>query len=157
MDELHERALQVFDKLCETMDGHGWKYSPDRDALRIESGAQGEDLPINLIMSVDEKRQLVRLLSGMPFRVKEDKRLDMAVAVSVVNNRLVDGSFDFDVSTGILGFRMTCSYRESILGSDLFSYILFCSCKTIDDFNDKFMMINAGLVSLDQFIETINN
>ena len=155
-DNKHELALQVLDRLCEAMDSHDWKYNVNRDALVIQTGAQGEDLPMDLIIRVDENRQLVMLLSKLPFTVKEDKRLDMAVAVSIVNNRLVDGCFDLDVKTGVLGFRMTSSYIESVLGKDLFAYMLFCSCGTIDDYNDKFMMLSTGMISLEQFMDAMN-
>ena len=86
----------------------------------------------------------------------DDKRLDMAVAVSAANNLLVDGSFDYDIKQGRMFFRMTSSFRESLVGKDLFTYMLLCSCKTIDDFNDKFMMLAKGLITLEQFFETIN-
>ena len=152
----HELALFTFKALCNNLDSHHWKYEKDEEKLTIESVAQGEDLPMDITIKVDEERQLVLLFSHQPFVVPEDKRIDMAVAVSVVNNRLADGCFDFDVKNGHMFFRMVCSFQESILGDDLFSYLIFCSCQTIDEFNDKFMMLSTGLVSVEKFIEMVN-
>lgn len=152
----HERALQAFRALCANLDAHNWHYKKFEEDLTIDTGVNGEDLPISLLIQVDEDRELVILLSLQPFSVPENKRLDMAAAVSVVNNRLVDGSFDFDIKKGRLVFRMTSCYIDSILGDDLFTYMIGVSCKTVDDFNDKFMMLSSGMISIEKFIELIN-
>lgn len=151
-----KQAQETFSTLCQTLDGHKWRYKKDEDDLSIECGAQGDDLPMEITLKVDADRQLFLLLSRLPFVTPEDKRLDTAVAVSFVNNMLVDGSFDYDIKSGHMIFRMTNSFLESKLGEDAFSYMLFCSCKTIDDYNDKFLMLSKGMMSLEQFISTNN-
>lgn len=152
-----EQASAVFETLCQTLDGHQWHYEKDENGLGIECGAQGDDLPMKLSIKVDADRNLVLLISHIPFVIPEEKRLDLAVAVSIVNNRLVDGCFDYDVKSGHMFFRMTNSYMESVLGSDLFTYMLFCSCQTIDEYNDKFLMLSKGMMSLEQFISIGSN
>ncbi len=152
----HELALLTFKSLCDNLDDHHWKYSKDEEQLTIECGVQGDDLPMDLTIEVDEGRQLVLLLSHQPFVTPEDKRIDMAVAVSVVNNRLVDGCFDYDIRNGHMFFRMVCSFKDSVLGDDLFSYLIGCSCQTIDDYNDKFMMLSTGLIDVEKFMEIVN-
>ncbi len=149
------QAKEVFETLCRTLDNHEWKYSKDEEKLSIECGAQGEDLPMNLTLKVDAERSLVMLLSHIPFPIPEDKRLDVAIAVSAVNNRLVDGSFDYDITKGNMFFRLTNSYLESVLGEDVIAYMLFCSCQTIDEYNDKFLMLAKGIISVEQFISTV--
>ena len=107
---------------------------------------------MDIKITVSAGRQMVLLLSQMPFVIAEDKRLELAIAVSIVNNRLVDGCFDYNVKTGYMVFRMTNSFLESTLGKEVFSYMLFCSCQTIDEYNDKFLMLAKEMLSLEQFI-----
>ncbi len=145
-------AQAAYATLCSTLDSHDWHYSKDDENLKIECGAQGDDLPMKITIRVDAERQLVMLLSHLPFVVPADKRLDLAVAVSVVNDRLVDGSFDYDVKSGHMFFRMTNSILENDMGRDAFSYMLFCSCQTIDAYNDKFLMLAKDLMSLEKFL-----
>ena len=149
------QAKEVFETLCRALDNHEWNYSKDEEKLAIECGAQGEDLPMKLTVKVDAERALIMLLSHIPFPIPEDKRLDLAIAVSAVNNRLVDGSFDYDVTKGNMFFRMTNSYLESMIGEDVIAYMLFCSCQTIDEYNDKFLMLAKGIISVEQFITTV--
>lgn len=149
----HEQALRVFNGLCANLDAHHWRYDKNEGELTIDCQAQGDDLPMEIRLEVHEERRFVTLLSHQPFVVKEEKRLDMAVAVSVVNNMLLDGSFDFDIKNGHMFFRMTSSYIDSLLGDELFSYMIGLSLKVIDDFNDKFFMLSSGMITIEQFLE----
>jgi len=152
-----KRAQKVFETLCKTMDSQDWNYEKNEQELSIESGAQGEDLPIEFSVNVDAERKLVMFLSHIPYVIAEEKRLDLALAINIVNNKIVDGCFDYDVQTGHIFFRMTNSYIDSQLGNDLFSYMLYCACQTIDEYNDKFLMISKGMLTLEKFVETENN
>ena len=135
------------------MDEHDWHYEKDEENLEIECGARGEDLPMDIRIIVDADRQLIILLSVMPFVAPDTKRLDVAIATSIVNNKLVDGSFDYDVTSGHMIFRMTSSFIESEIDSEVFTYMLMVSCHTIDEYNDKFFMLGKGILSINQFLE----
>ncbi len=152
-----EQAKITFSTLCQALDNNEWNYKKNEEKLTIECGAQGDDLPMDLTIKVDPDRMIVLLISHMPFVVQEDKRLEMAIAVSSINNNLVDGCFDYDVTTGHMFFRMTNSFLESKIGEDVFSYMLYCSCGTIDDFNDKLLMLAKGMISIEQFLSAAAN
>lgn len=152
-----EQAKAAFATLCQSLDKHEWHYKKDEDKLSIECGAQGDDLPMEITVKVDADRMLVLLISHMPFVIQEDKRLDVAIAVSAINNALVDGCFDYDIASGHMFFRMTNSFIESKTSEEVFAYMLFCSCKTIDEYNDKFLMLAKGLISIEQFLSTQTN
>lgn len=151
-DEKLERAQKVYETLCATLDKHEWHYQKNEERLSIECGAQGEDLPMEITIRVDAERQLIMLLSHLPFIISEDKRLDVAIATSIANNGLVDGSFDFDITDGHMFFRMTSSFIESDIGSELFTYMLMVSCHTIDEYNDRFLMLGKGMMSIEDFM-----
>lgn len=151
-----QKAKEIFDALVDMLDTRDWKYEKFEDDLVIKSGIKGEDLPIEFIVVVKPKNQVVQLLSRLPFQIPEEKRVDAAIAICVANNGLVDGSFDYDISDGDITFRLTTSYRESTLGADLFEYMILVSAGTIDDYNDKFFMIAKDMMSIQQFIEKEN-
>ncbi len=152
-----EQTQAVFATLCQALDKHEWHYQKDEEKLSIECGAQGDDLPMEITVEVDADRMLVILLSHMPFVIQEDKRLDVAIAVSAINNMLVDGCFDYNVTSGHMFFRMTNSFVESKIGEDVFSYMLYCSCQTIDEYNYKLLMLAKGTISIEQFLSTLAN
>ncbi len=159
MDDLKnlKQAKEAFDTLCQLFDKFKWHYKKNEDDLSIECGIQGDDLPMEINVNVDADRRLVMLLSHMPLIVQEDKRLDAAVAVSAVNNILVNGCFEYDITSGHMFFRITNSFIESKISEEVFAYMLFCSCQTIDKYNDKFLMLAKGMISIEQFLSLLAN
>lgn len=150
------QARAVFATLCEAIEHGKWHYEKLEERLTVYFQVVGNDLPMQFIVSVDPERQLVRLLSPLPFKISEAKRMEGAIAACVASYGLPDGSFDFDLADGEIAFRMTASYRESLIGEGLFHYMLACSCMTVDRFNEKFMAIDSGMLSLAEFIANRN-
>ena len=151
-----QQAKQVFESLVDMLDTRNWKYEKFENDLVVRSGIKGDDLPIEFIIFVKPKNQVVQFISKLPFNIPEDKRVDAAVAVSVANYGLVDGSFDYDISDGEIRYRLTSSYRESLLGADLFEYMIMCAASTVDDYNDRFFMLAKGMIDVEKFIELEN-
>ncbi len=146
-------AKEAFNTLCRSIDNIGWKYKRMDDELKIMFGVGGDDIPMNFLIIVDAERQLIRILSLMPFQMNKDKLVEGAVATCIIKYVLADGSFDFDVETGHIMFRMTSSFRESLLGEDLFKYMVSIACLTVDKYNDQLSDLNDGKITLAQFIE----
>ena len=155
MDDMKmQHASDMYAKLCESMDLLNWKFTKKEEDLLIECGVRGDDLPIGLFIKLNTDLQLLSLFSQLPITVPEDKRLDFAVAISLVNNKMVDGCFDYDITDGSVFFRMSNSFLGAELGHETIKYLIFCSCSTIDNYNDKFLMLAKGMLSLEQFMES---
>ena len=145
-------AKEVYATLCAALDKREWHYEKDEENLVVHFLVGGDDIPMSFIIAVDAERQLVRVMSPLPFKFSEDKRMDGAIATCVASFGLADGSFDYDITTGMVVFRMTATYRESKLGDGLFQYMISCSSVMVDEFNDKFLAIDKGLMSIGDFI-----
>ena len=147
-------AKAVYDTVCEALGDREWHFDADPEKMMIRTGVIGDDLPMDIVIDVNVGRQLLLVVSVLPMTVPEDRRVEMAVAISFINNILVDGSFGFDLKSGRIIFRLTSSFIESTIGKDAFQYMLSCSCSMIDEFNDKLMMISHGMLSADDFISS---
>lgn len=145
----------TFETLCQALDAIQWRYQKNEEKLVIACGVSSEDLPIDLVVQVDKDRCAAILLSKMAFAIREDRRLDMAVAIAAVNNRLVHGCFDYSLTEGRIFFRLTNSFIDSVLSKEVFIYMLACATSTVDDYNDKLMMLGKGLITLEQFLELL--
>lgn len=154
MDEKKmKQALSVYETICRALDKDDWKYTKNDEELVINCKARGEDLPLDLYFMVHPGSQAVSLVSPMPFRIADDKKVELAVAVCVANDHILNGCFDFNIANGDISFRMVSSFRESILSEELFLYMIWTSAQIVDDYNDKFLMISKGMMSLDQLAE----
>ncbi len=145
-------ATKVYQTLCQALDNRNWTYTKEEDRLLVHFNVNGDDIPMRMLVVVDVERQLIRLLSYLPFKMGESKRMEGAIAACAISNRLADGSFDFDLSDGTVIYRMTASFRESVIGTGLFEYLIDCACATVDNYNDQFLAIDKGLLSISDFL-----
>lgn len=127
------------------------EQSDARTHIRISF--TGSDLPMTLHLILRADRQIVSVLSAMPFRMSAERMHDAAVAVIAANHGLIDGSFDLNMQTGEIYFRLTTAFMQTTLSEELFSYLMFVSAETIDRFNDRFMDLNTGKLDLAGFLE----
>ena len=146
-------AKEAYNTLCRTLDNIGWTYKRMDDELKLMFGVGGDDIPMNFLIIVDADRQLIRLLSLMPFQMNSDKRVEGAIATCIINYVLADGSFDLDIETGHIMFRLTASFRDSLLSEELFRYMVSIACHTIDKYNDQLSDLNDGKLSVEDFIK----
>ena len=147
------KARSVYASLVNSLTARDWNFEPNEENLLIRSGIRGEDLPIEFIMIVNPRNEVVQFLSALPFTIPEDMRVDGAIAVAVANYGLVDGSFDYDINDGEIRFRLTCSYRDSVLGGDLFEYMIGAAASTVEKYNDRFFMLAKKMITIEKFIE----
>ena len=156
MDEkILKQAKTVFKNLCERLDELDWHYEKDEEEMKIDSMAQGEDLPIEVRIRVNAENQIVSVLSQMPYVIPVNRRAALAIAISQANNGMVDGNFEMDFASGKILFRLTASYRESLIGKGLFTYLLSCACYTVQEYNDKFLMVSKKDMSVEEILKYI--
>jgi hypothetical protein len=80
----------------------------------------------------------------------------MSLAISAVNYTMVDGSFDYNFLNGNTLFRLTSSYRNSMISTTALEYMLMVSCNTVDEYNDKLFMLCKGMMSLEDIVKAAN-
>ncbi len=139
--------------MVKALNDREWKFEEHANELYIISGYQGEDIPVRFMIRVDAEHEVVQFVSPMPFDISEEQRINVAVAVCVANYGLVNGSFDFDINDGELRFRLTTSYCDCQIGDGFFMDMIATAVNTIDRYNDRFMMLSKGEMSLPEFIE----
>ncbi len=148
-------ARKAYETMCAMFDEKDLRYTKDDEELSVECTMRGDGLPVSMDIQVDADRDLVMLISLLPFKIPSDKMLDMAIAISALNYSFVNGSFDYDFRREKIYFRMTMSYRNSRLSEDAFFYMLICSAKTIDEHSEKLMMLAKNLYSLTDFLKDL--
>ncbi len=152
ISELNQaRAVEIFQSFCAFLDSNEWKYDKDEGDLSITIRAIGDSLPIDFIIQIDKDRDLIKLLSPFVYKIPDEKRMELAIATCIATNRLADGSFDLDMESGRIFFRMNVCYAGSKIGEGLFSYMIGCSMATIDAYCGKMFALGKGYLSLDDF------
>ena len=150
-----KQAKNVFRSLCGMLDNLDWTYDANEEDLTITTGTKGEDLPISLHLEVDADKQIIIIFSQLPFEVPEDQRVLMAIAVSLANHGLPNGSFDYNLANGVILFRITSSYINSLISENLLKYLLAATVVTVDKYNDKFFPVSKENMGPDEVIKFI--
>ncbi len=150
-----KNARSAFQTLLNALDGMDWKYDQDDEKLRVDFSVQGDDLPMDFTVMIDDDRQLVRLISFLPFKFPKETRVEGAIATSQINYKLADGSFDYDLTDGEVSFRQTSSFRASLISPKMLQLMVNCAACTVDDYNDRLFMLSKGVLSLDDFIRAL--
>ena len=151
-----EAGRATYALLCSTLERAKVKITRNDETLRVDYTYKGDDLLMPFMFVVDADRTLVRLISPMSPRVKEEKRLEVAVALSLLNYRLAFGCFDLDMNDGELRFRMVNSYRDTPLSEEVFAMMLQTGYAIVEKYNDTLFSLAAGILSLEQFVTAIN-
>ena len=146
------RAKKAYSDLCTHLDAIGLKYTRHDDDKVITLIMNGDDLPMEIVLAVRERHEVIQLLSYIRPKAPEDKRIDAAIAVNVANYDIVYGSFDYDISDGEICWRATLPYCDSAITKEQVYYLVMASAAAIDRYNDKFLMLNKGMMTLEQFI-----
>ena len=147
-----DSAKQVYKFMCESLESRGLEFGKEEDELIVHFGVLCDNKPMQIILTVDIERQLIRLMSPMPFKIGESKRIEGAIATCAASFGMVDGSFDYDISNGSIVFRMTSSFMDSSIGKGLFDYMINCSCAMVDNYYTMFLELDKGLIGVDKFI-----
>ncbi len=148
-------AKSVYENVCKSLDLRNWKYNGNEEDLQIRINFNGDDIPMNFIIQVDADRQLISLLSFLPFDIAKEKRVEAALATCFINYMLADGSFDLSLGDGTILYRMTTSYRGSLVSKDVFSNMVDVACCIVDEYNDKLAALNKGEIEIADFIKSI--
>ena len=156
-EKLMRSAQSVYETACRALDAREWKYKRHDEDLVLSCGARDEDLPMDILIMVNAKAQVVSVISQLPFKMSEEKRVDGALAVCVANYGLVNGTFDYDISDGEIRFRIVSSFRESILSEELINYMVMITAGTVDEYNDKFLALSTGIMDFQKFVEWEQN
>lgn len=151
---LTNNAKKIYADLCSFLDSRELSYKKHDDDLTIAITLYGDDIPMQSVIIVREEQQLISLISPLPFKIPENKRIDAALAVCTANYGLLNGTFDYDLSDGEIRFRFVIPFREmDTLSEETYEYMFVVSMNTIDKYNDRFLMLAKGMMSVEQFIQ----
>ena len=140
----------TFDTVCAALDERRWYYEKDKENYTLNCKANGKDLMMEIDVSLDVDKRIVMILSRLPFTVPKERRDEMAEAICMINHALGEGCFDYHVKKGTVCFRMTSSYRGSVIAKSVFDRMIVMSFATVDQYNDKIFLYSLGAISLDE-------
>jgi len=149
-------AKRVFEDMCQAMDQKQWHYDRHDEDLVVTIRMQGEDFPVDMILQVNAAAQVVSVFSALPVTMPENKMVDLALAVCIANEHMINGCFDLDMKKKQIVWRLCTTYRGSLLGSEAYCYMVLVSASSVDKYNERFLMLAKDMIDLKKFLELEN-
>ncbi len=147
-------ARAVFDTICRTMDNIKISCEKDEEKLSVFGTIGGEDIPVRFIMKANPNNSTISFFSFLPFKTDASKRVDMAMAVSVANFGLANGSFDYNIKDGTIIFRIGVPMLGLEITEKFITHMFILGVKTTDKYNEKFLQISLGSLDFQTFLES---
>lgn len=148
-------AKKTMDTICAMLDDGNLKYMRSDEKFAVQLSCSGYDFPLDLLFGVYPERDLVVLYVPLSFKIPEETRGNVAIAMNLLNHSTYDGSWSLDLGTGDAEFRMTNVYDGSILSKDCFRALMSTAVSAFETCADKLFMVGKGNMSLNQFSEAI--
>ena len=154
------RAKNAFETFCAYFDGRGLKYDRNDGGdgnYSISISGKGKDLSMNFFIAISAKNELLSILSEMPFTFEQNKIVEGVIATTIVTDLLREGSFDFDIKSGRIFYRLTTSFNQMEVTKELCAHMFEISTYTVDRYNDKLFMVAKGAMSSEEFYNFVHS
>ena len=149
-------AKVVYESLRKFFDKIGLKYQvlteDSEEEYVIKYGMKGDDIPMDFLFLIRVDSGIIKVVSPQPVRIETEKRLEAALAICKINNEIVDGSYSMDLENGTVFYSQTTCFLGSLVSDEVFAYLLGLSGSIVDHYNDKLLMLQAGMIDLEGFI-----
>ena len=152
-----ERAKAAYKAVCDFLDEAKLKYQKD-DAENVAFiSITGDDFPVTLMFAASEEKQRIETYSKLPFEIKKEKAVDLAMAIAAINNRIAYGKFVLYIE------KDQCTYENSeyLTGLEGFGVeygrtLVAPAYAVIEEYNDKLYAISKGLLTVKDFLASLN-
>lgn len=152
-----QHATEMYEKAKEMLTEKGVKFQSNDEKMMINFIMSGDDIPLDIYVISDAGGQKLRTLSKMPLKVEPEKMVEMATAVCIANNGLYMGNFDYVLTDGVIFFAIQQGFLETDLSKELIDLMVAATIDAVDKYNDRFLMLNKGVLTLEKFIEMEQN
>ena len=149
------QAKETYDTVCRYFDGKNWSYEKKDEELFASLRVKGDDMPITLNFVVDAERNVLRVTSPMPFKIDMEKVGEFSFALTAVANAIYNGWFIYDIEKGTLVFRVMAPFMGSSLSEEMVEYLLNVAYSTVNNLNDRFHALSKGMITVEQFLDTM--
>ena len=150
-----KEASRVYKLVQEVCDGYKLRYAKDDQYKRVEFDIQGDHELVKHVVTVNEKINVVFVLSDLPVQVDEKYSQEVAQAVNVVNCRLAYGSFDYNYRKGQITFRLPTNYTDMSMEKETINSLIMLTYACVNKYNGLLIKVAKGIMLLDQFVKIV--
>lgn len=156
LDIQQKHAKQAYQLILDALEDRKWQYHADDENQRVAFSVSNNQITMHFLISSETEGQYISLLSFFPFCIEENKKVEIALAISYINYSIINGHFDMDLDEGRVLFRMATIFDGSLLSKDVVQYMIDCAGSTVNQYYNSLSQINEGAMTVDDLIAFIH-
>ena len=130
-------ANRVYESLLNIVRKNKYDFDDDEEIMTVNFDVQSKESTVPFTMTVDVERQLIRLYSPLDVQIDENNRFEACVNICKCSCELDMGSFDYDLYSGSIEFRMTTSLNGSLISDRQMENMISYTCEVVKKYTDR--------------------
>ncbi|MFR7819767.1 hypothetical protein [Candidatus Pseudoruminococcus sp.] len=130
-------ANRVYESLLNIVRKNKYDFDDDEEIMTVNFDVQSKESTVPFTMTVDVERQLIRLYSPLDVQIDENNRFEACVNICKCSCELDMGSFDYDLYSGSIEFRMTTSFNGSLISDRQMENMISYTCEVVKKYTDR--------------------
>ena len=130
-------ANRVYGSLLNIVRKNKYDFDDDEEIMTVNFDVKREKNFIPFTITVDAERQLIRLYSPLDVQIDENNRFEACVNICKCSCELDMGSFDYDLYSGSIEFRMATSFNGSLISDKQIENMISYTCGVVKKYTDR--------------------
>lgn len=147
-----QNAADMYSRLRKMLDDMNWQYSRLKRELGVRYFVSGEDIPMEFLVKIKPDVRMLCFISILPAKFNDSNRADAVLAACAANHGMVMGSFAYNMELDRVVFMASSLYDECETGTDWLKHQMYLSQTIVEQYNDRFLMLSKGVLSVEDFI-----
>ena len=154
MEDKLQKSKEIFESFCEYLRSNECRFNKDDENLVVFFIIKSDNIEIKFIAQTDVGRETLRVMAMLPVNFGSGKRIDGAMVTTIASSGMANGSFDYDISSGNVMFKISESYMGSKISPAVYDYMVDCAMMTIAEYFGKFLAVSEGKMTVPQFMKS---
>ena len=130
-------ANRVYGSLLNIVRKNKYDFDDDEEIMTVNFDVKREASFIPFTITIDAERQLIRLYSPLDVPIDENNRFEACVNICRCSCELDMGSFDYDLYSGSIEFRMATSFNGSLISDKQIENMISYTCGVVKKYTDR--------------------
>lgn len=130
-------ANRVYGSLLNIVRKNKYDFDDDEEIMTVNFDVKREASFIPFTITVDAERQLIRLYSPLDVQIDENNRFEACVNICKCSCELDMGSFDYDLYSGSIEFRMATSFNGSLISDKQIENMISNTCGVVKKYTNR--------------------
>ena len=130
-------ANRVYGSLLNIVRKNKYDFDDDEEIMTVNFDVKREASFIPFTITIDAERQLIRLYSPLDVQIDENNRVEACVNICKCSCELDMGSFDYDLYSGSIEFRMATSFNGSLISDKQIENMISYTCGVVKKYTDR--------------------